>query len=174
MNIFSKLFSKGNNPKIKRELPLEHVYTCNDGQRLYTYKGEYFKDISSRYYLAVQESYNYLLKYNESKQEVIARFAAMEQSALQVISNSNKPAIVASAGSDLLQMIKEMRALSDGSIKVNQTILQSMFCMFYLFEDEKECGYNEAFNAKKLALLETMNPDDRDFFFTTLKKGLKL
>jgi hypothetical protein len=158
----------------KRDLPTEHCYTFQDGKRLYTYKGEYFQEISSRYYRSVQEAFNYLLLFNAPKSEVETMLSNMEESTAQVLANLNKPTLAAKAASDVLGMIKQLRAQQSGAMKANLTLLQSMFCMFYLLEDEKEGGYNEAYNAQKLALLDTMPPEDRDFFLHNLKKALKL
>jgi hypothetical protein len=171
--MIKKLLSKfRKNPK--RDLPTEHCYTFEDGKRLYTYKGEYFQEISSRYYRSVQEAFNYLLLYNAPKEEVETMLRNIEDSTAQVIANLHKPTLAAKSATDVMGMVKQLRSQQAGALKASMTLLQSMFCMFYLLEDEKEGGYNEAYNAQKLALLETMPPEDRDFFLHNLKKALKL
>ena len=43
-----------------------------------------------------------------------------------------------------------------------------LFCMFYLLEDEIEGGYSDAFNAKKLELINK-DIEMRDVFFSSVQ-----
>ena len=44
-----------------------------------------------------------------------------------------------------------------------------MFCMFFLLEDERETGYSEVHNKRKLELLN-QDPEKRDFFLSSLQQ----
>lgn len=167
INIIRRIFGK----KLKRELPLMHVHTFSTGERLYTYRQEDYGKISSRYYRNIQEATNYLQTFSLAKNE----WETAVKGCKDIITN----ALESSNVKDRTQALLDINSTFDWFIEkagglrnANETILEMMFCMFFILEDEKETGYSEINNKRKLDLLNE-NPDHRDFFLQNLKQNMK-
>lgn len=150
---------------MENKLALELAFTAPSGEKLYTYKEDDIGKISSRYYRQINEAMNYIQTFTLTK--------AQWDSAIDVIQKRIKDAL---DGGDKTQALLDVnstfdyfRKQMDDNKNANQILLESLFCMFYLLEDEKECGYSELHNAKKIALLNSLDVETRDFFFSSLK-----
>lgn len=164
--ILKRLFSK----KQKRELPVLHVYTFKSGEQLFTYRQEDFGKVSSRYYRNIMEATNYLQTFLLTKNE----WESAVNGCKNIITNS----LDSTNMKDRTQALIDINSTFDwfiskaqGLKNTNEIILEIMFCMFYILEEEKETGYSEIYNKKKVDLLNS-EPDTRDFFFQNLKKNI--
>lgn len=155
----------------KRELPLIHFHTFETGEKIYTYRQSDWGRLSSRYYRAINEASNNL-----------KNFAAKPEEWKAFISGGKALAL---AGMNC-ESVKDMREKhaemynafswweSRSAVKnPMETFLEMQYCLFFCLEDEKETGYSEIYNAKKIELLNNAPPETRDFFLQTVKEILK-
>lgn len=153
------------------KLPVEHVYTFETGEKLYTYRPEDYAKIQSRYYKNIQEAVNYIRTFVMTKQQwnesVEKAYELLEQAMVNPHQQKRNALIT-----DVLLMFKEYKRLATGLKNADQTLLESLFCMFYLLDDEITSTYSEKHNARKLELL-ALDPIMADFFLTNLKENLK-
>ena len=147
------------------KLPLELAYTFKTGEKLFTYREEDLGKISSRYYRQINEAINYIQTFSVTKSQW--------DSAVEVISERIKDAL---DGGDKTKCLLDINSTFDYFNKqmsdnknATQIMLESLFCMFYLLEDEQEGGYSELHNARKIALLNSEDEYIRDFFLQSLK-----
>lgn len=155
--------------RIKRELPVVHVHTFKTGERLYTYRPEDYGKISSRYYRNIQEATNYLQTFSLAKNEWEAAVFGCKElitNALESLKQQDRTQALLDINSTFDWFIDKVKGLKNA----NETILELLFCMFYLIDDEKETGYSEVHNQKKIALLN-LDPEMRDFFLSSLQKN---
>lgn len=156
--------------KKKTDIVLLHVHTFNDGTKLFTYREEDLGKVSSRYYRNIMEANNYLHTFLLTKEQWTTAVNELKKRSTEALaSNNNK---------ELVQTILDINSTLDWFIEktntlknANETILEMMFCMFFLLEDEVPTGYSEALNQKKIELLNE-NLEVRDFFLSNLKKNL--
>lgn len=156
-------------PDPKRELALIYVHTFQTGERLYTYKTEDYGKISARYNRNIQEATNYLQTFALTEKEWTKAVQGCKEIARNALHK----------GGDAVEALMDINSTMDwfisktsGLKNANETILEFMFCMFYVLEDEKETGYNKTYNDKKIALLNS-EPEMRDFFLDSLKQNTK-
>ena len=146
------------------ELELIHVHTFRTGDKLYTYKPEDLGKAHSRYYRDIQEALNYIKTFALTKSEWTASIEAMKKSIKSATNGGDK----AQALLDINTTLDYFDSKASGLKNSSETLYDSLFCMFYILEDENEMGYNKVFNQKKLELLDG-EPEMRDFFFKSLK-----
>jgi hypothetical protein len=154
--------------RIKRELPVIHVHTFKTGERLYTYRPEDYGKISSRYYRNIQEATNYLQTFSLAKNEWEAAVTGCKNliaDALESINMQDRTKALLDINSTFDWFLTKVTGLKNA----NETILEFMFCMFFLLEDERETGYSEVHNKRKLELLN-QDPEKRDFFLSSLQQ----
>ena len=154
--------------KDMQDIPLIHVHTFKTGEKLYTYSQEHYGAIASRYFYALNSALNYLTMYGTDK-ETVKRFFDTIQDKIKSILNSKDVQDNALAINTLIEFQK--------SYVFDKTALQLkyqeiLFTMFYLLEDEIAGGYNEAFNAKKLELINK-DAKMRDVFFSSVQSIAK-
>lgn len=154
--------------RIKRELPVIHVHTFKTGERLYTYRPEDYGKISSRYYRNIQEATNYLQTFSLAKNEWEAAVTGCKNIIADALESTNMQ--------DRTKALLDINSTFDwfltkvtGLKNANETILEFMFCMFFLLDDERETGYSEVHNKRKLELLN-QDPEKRDFFLSSLQQ----
>lgn len=154
--------------RIKRELPVIHVHTFKTGERLYTYRPEDYGKISSRYYRNIQEATNYLQTFSLAKNEWEAAVTGCKNIIADALESTNMQ--------DRTKALLDINSTFDwfltkvtGLKNANETILEFMFCMFFLLEDERETGYSEVHNKRKLELLN-QDTEKRDFFLSSLQQ----
>jgi hypothetical protein len=152
--------------KQKRELPLIFVYEFKTGEKIYTYRPEDFGKISSRYYRNVQEASNYLQTFAMTKNEW--------EKAVEGCKELIQAALTLGKTNDHIKALMDVNSTFDwflskasGIKGANETILEMLYCAFYVLDEERETGYNEACNKKKLDLLNN-EPEMRDFFLSSL------
>lgn len=163
MQRIKRLFRK----RTKRELPLVFVYEFKTGDRLYTYRPEDYGKISSRYYRNVQEAANYLQTFALTKPEWEGAITSLKDICLKALENGDKRDMV-KAITDVTSSLDWFMAKTAGLKGASEAVLEMLYCMFYILEDEKETGYNEANNKHKIDLLNA-EPEMRDFFLTSLQ-----
>ncbi len=156
-------------PEPKREFPVIYVYTFQTGERLYTYKPEDYGKIGSRYNRNIQEATNYLQTFALTEKEWKKAVEECKGIARAALHKGGDPV---GALMDINSTFDWFLSKVDGLKNANETILEFMFCMFYLLEEERATGYNKAYNDKKIALLNT-EPEMRDFFLDSLKQNIK-
>ena len=151
--------------KKESTLPLIYVHTFATGEKLYTYRPEDFGKISSRYYRSIQEASNYLNNFLLTKNEWESAVFKLKEIIAQSLDEKkgNKAQALLDINSTMDWFIDKMR----GSRSANEILLEHMFCMFYLLEDELPTGYSEIHNKRKIELLNA-DLDKRDFFLTSL------
>ena len=154
--------------RIKRELPVIHVHTFKTGERLYTDRTEDYGKISSRYYRNIQEATNYLQTFSLAKNEWEAAVTGCKNIIADALESTNMQ--------DRTKALLDINSTFDwfltkvtGLKNANETILEFMFCMFFLLDDERETGYSEVHNKRKLELLN-QDPEKRDFFLSSLQQ----
>lgn len=152
----------------KRELPVIHVHTFKTGERLYTYRPEDYGKISSRYYRNIQEATNYLQTFSLAKNEWEAAVAGCKNIIADALESTNVQ--------DRTKALLDINSTFDwfltkvtGLKNANETILEFMFCMFFLLDDERETGYSEVHNKRKIELLN-QDTEKRDFFLSSLQQ----
>ena len=156
--------------KKKSDIVLLHVHTFSDGTKLFTYREEDLGKVSSRYYRNIMEANNYLHTFLLTKEQWTTAVNELKKRSTEALaSNNNK---------ELVQTILDINSTLDWFIEksstlknANETILEMMFCMFFLLEDEVPTGYSEALNQKKIELLNE-NLEVRDFFLSNLKRNI--
>lgn len=149
-------------------LPLEECFTFKNGEKLYTYREQDFGKISSRYYRNVNEAINYIHTFALTKTQW--------NEAMSILENKIKDAF---DGGDKTQVLMDVKSTIDyfkfkmtENKNATQSLLEAIFCMFYLLEGEVDGGYNEVFNDKKIKLLNSEEESVRDFFFQSLKEQM--
>lgn len=157
--------------KPQRQLPLDHVFTFNDGTRLFTYKAEHYGQISSRHYRNIQEAVNYLMTFQMARPEWIAAIGKMDEQ-LDYAINESKQSPRTKSLVECKMIIKDFRDRAAGLKNANQTLLEYLFCTFYLIDDECEMGFSEVHNKRKIELLNE-DPLLADFFLTNLQQNMK-
>ena len=161
MNIFN-IFKKK-----KKGMSLIHVHTFATGEKLYTYRPEDFGKISSRYYRSIQEASNYLNNFLLTKNEWESTVFKLKEIIAQSLDEKkgNKTQALLDINSTMDWFIDKMRGMKSA----NEILLEQMFCMFYLLEDEVPTGYSDIHNKRKIELLNT-DMEKRDFFLTSLNE----
>jgi hypothetical protein len=147
------------------------VYTFEDGTKLYTYKAEHYGKISSRHYRNIQEAVNYLMTFYMTKHEWLEAVAKIKDN-LKFAIEEVKTAKRIDPLVNSLNILKDFEARAAGLKNANQTLMEYLFCTFYLIDDEKETGYSELHNARKIELLNS-DPLMADFFLTNLQQNMK-
>lgn len=169
MNIIRIIWNKIKPGKrVKRELPVIHVHTFKTGERLYTYRPEDYGKISSRYYRNIQEATNYLQTFSLAKNEWEAAVTGCKNliaDALESINMQDRTKALLDINSTFDWFLTKVTGLKNA----NETILEFMFCMFFLLDDERETGYSEVHNKRKLELLN-QDTEKRDFFLSSLQQ----
>jgi len=156
--------------KVKRELPLVFVYQFKTGESIYTYRPEDYGKISSRYYRGVQEAANYLQTFALTKNEWEQAVIKLKDMCLASLENADKREMI-KAITDVNSTLDWFIAKAAGLKGGGETVLEMLFCMFYVLEEESETGYNEAHNKYKIDLLNN-EPEMRDFFLTGLMERM--
>lgn len=154
--------------RVKRELPVIHIHTFKTGERLYTYRPEDYGKISSRYYRNIQEATNYLQTFSLAKNEWEAAVTGCKNliaDALESINMQDRTKALLDINSTFDWFLTKVTGLKNA----NETILEFMFCMFFLLEDERETGYSDVHNKRKLELLN-QDTEKRDFFLSSLQQ----
>lgn len=158
-SIYRILFPK----KVQRKSKLELAFTFPNGRTLWTYGENDFLNISSRYYSAIQTEIKHLEILHQTKAQWQKAIEFANKTCVDILENDNRRDTI-----EKVTQIKELFSSFDQAIKgINsstQTIVEMMFCMFYLLDDEHEYGYNEAKNAEKLALINS-EPAAKELFF---------
>lgn len=155
----------------KKELTLDHVHTFRDGTRLYTYRAEDWGNIASRYYTAIQSHLANVEIFGQTKAEwerSIHEVQARSLEALEVGEFKNYVKFT----TNMNQLANYWQNKIIGIKTINDSLISSMFCCFYLIDGETKYGYSEENNKKKLALLEK-EPEMREIFFLKVKKSLE-
>ena len=165
--MFKKLINKFKKKKkeIERKFSLIHVYTFPTGEKLYTYKAEDWGNISSRYYRNVQESIKYLQTFLLTKNEWESAVKKCKELCKEAVKKRDNT-------EDVMQVYNSLDWFERKMVEArtsNEIVLEMLFCMFYLLEDEQEFGYSPIHNEKKIELLN-QNIEMKDFFLTNLKK----
>ena len=160
LNIFKK-------KKKERNMSLIHVHTFKTGEKLYTYRPEDFGKLSSRYYRSIQEASNYLNNFLLTKNEWESTVFKLKEIIAQSLDEKkgNKTQALLDINSTMDWFIDKMRGMKSA----NEILLEQMFCMFYLLEDEVPTGYSDIHNKRKIELLNT-DMEKRDFFLTSLNE----
>lgn len=152
--------------KIKRELPLIKVHTFKDGTNIYTYRVDDFGKISSRYYYAIQEASNYLQTFYLTKVEWESAIKIIKEEIKGALDN---PKIRTESLININSIVDSFQFKASNLKGTNETMNELLYCMFYVLEDEKEMGYSEINNKRKIELLKG-EPEMMDFFLTPLKE----
>lgn len=154
----------------EKKINLKHVHTFKNGRKLYTYNDEDLASVSSRYYRNVMSATNYLKIFSMDK--------VLWETSIDTLKQTIKQALSSNDTNDKVNALLDINSTLDWfkdkatNIKgTNETILEMLFCMFFLLEEEEPTGYNEELNKQKVELL---NEDlkVRDFFFQYLKTNL--
>lgn len=166
MNWLKKLFKKK-----EKDLSLIHVHTFKGGQMLYTYRQEDWGNIANRYYTAIQSHLAHVEIFGMTKAKFEATIKMVREKSMEAIETSDFKAYANFAVT--MHSIADMWEADMKTHKtVNQDLIDSMFCCFYLLDSETKFGYNEENNKKKLALIET-EPEMREVFFSQVKTTLE-
>ncbi len=156
--------------KKKQDISLVLAYEFSNGRKLYTYKEEDLGKVSSRYYRNLMEANNYLTTFALTKEQWTTAIIELQERFKNSLANGSKEELVQSI-LDANNTMSWFREKTENIKGANETILELMFCMFYLLEEEEPTGYNERLNEEKIALLNK-DLEVRDFFLSSLKKNL--
>ena len=149
-------------------LPLELVYTFTTGEKLFTYRSEDVSKISSRYYRAIQECVNYITTFGVTKDQWKSATQLMKDRIEDAIEKGTHVKCLMDINTSIDYFNKQI----EDNRNASQVILEELFCMFFVLEQESETGYQESFNKKKKELLNSCDEVQRDFFLQSLKECL--
>lgn len=162
--------------KIKRifarkdgKLPLIHYHTFKSGEKLYTYRPEDYGKLSSRYYRAIAEQMNYINMYQFDKAKTISNFSMIQDKCKEIAGGSDDYIKLAM---DIYSMVEFQKTIPMNKTSIQLKFYEVLFCMFFILDEEIECGYNEAMNDKKLKLLFKEDESTKDTFFLHVKEIL--
>lgn len=162
--------------KIKRifarkdgKLPLIHYHTFKSGEKLYTYRPEDYGKLSSRYYRAISEQLEFIIIHKMDKASAYSNYNLMQDKCKE-IAGGNDDYIKLSM--DIYAMLEFMKTLPTNKTTVELKFYEVLFCMFFILDEEIDCGYNEAMNDKKLKLLFKEDESTKDTFFLHVKEIL--
>lgn len=164
--IIKRIFKR----KIKRELDVVHCYTFGDGVKLYTYKENDYGKIKSRYYDNIQELINNIILFGVGQKEIESLRTNIVRIHADVLAGKLE---IATSFNEIVQAVLYVIDNAGYLKNQNQSILEQMFCMFYILEDEIEMGYDVEKNKTKINYLKTIPINDRDFFLNSLERILK-
>ena len=168
INKIKNLFRK----KDLRKIPLTHVHTFKTGEKLYTYSQEHYGTIASRYWYALNRALNYITMYGQDEQAVKKYFEIVQTNVKQILNGIN----IQDSALAINTLTEFQKQYVFDKTALQFKYQEMLFTMFYLLEDEVEGGYNDAFNAKKLELINK-DSEMRDVFFSsvqTIAKDLEI
>jgi hypothetical protein len=158
-------------PEVQRLTKLQLAYTFANGRTLWTYGEADFLNISSRYYSAIQTEMVHLEILHQTKKQWEEAVKYGDKICLDLIENSKDARYVIDQATQLRQLFTSFDLQNKGIVSSSQRLIEMMFCMFFLLDDEAEFGYNEAKNAEKLALINE-DPIAKELFFSQVAKIL--
>jgi hypothetical protein len=160
INKIKNLFRK----KDLRKIPLIHVHTFKTGEKLFTYSKEHYGTIASRYWYALNRALNYITMYGQDEQAVKKYFEIVQTNVKQILDGVN----VQDSALAINTLTEFQKQYVFDKTALQFKYQEILFTMFYLLDEEIEGGYNDAFNAKKLELI---NKDSkmRDVFFSSVQ-----
>jgi hypothetical protein len=157
--------------KVQRATKLQLAYTFANGRTLYTYGENDFLNISSRYYSAIQTEMVHLEILHQTKHQWKQAIMFGDKACLDIIENAKDSRIVIDIATQLRGLFTNFDLQNKGIVSSSQRIIEMMFCMFFLLDDEAEFGYNEQKNAEKLELINS-DPAAKELFFSQVAKIL--
>ena len=160
LNRIKNIFRK----KDKRSIPLIHVHTFKSGEKLYTYSKEHYGTIASRYWYALNQALNYITMYGQDERSVKLALANIQDLVQKMTLGQD----IQKNGFDANTNIEFLKSYVGNKTSLQLKYQEMLFCMFYLLEDEIEGGYSDAFNAKKLELINK-DIEMRDVFFSSVQ-----
>ena len=158
--MYKNIFRK----KDKRSIPLIHVHTFKSGEKLYTYSKEHYGTIASRYWYALNQALNYITMYGQDERSVKSALANIQDLVQKMTLGQD----IQKNGFDANTNIEFLKSYVGNKTSLQLKYQEMLFCMFYLLEDEIEGGYSDAFNAKKLELINK-DIEMRDVFFSSVQ-----
>lgn len=166
--IFRILFPK----KVQRVSKLQLVHTFANGRTLWSYGENDFLNIASRYYSAIQTEMVHLEILQQTKKQWEQAKMYGEKTCIDIIENSKDSRLVIDYATQLRSLFVNFELAVKALKSSQQEIIEMMFCMFFLLDDEHEFGYNEAKNKEKLDLINT-DPVAKELFFSQVQKILQ-
>jgi hypothetical protein len=166
--IFRILFPK----KVQRKSKLILAHTFENGRTLWTYGENDFLNISSRYYSAIQTEMVHLEVLQQTKKQWQQAKMYGEKTCVDIMEQANDARQVIEYASQLKQLFVNFELAAKAIKSSQQELIEMMFCMFFLLDDEHEFGYNEAKNKEKLDLINT-DPVAKELFFSQVQKILQ-
>jgi len=158
-------------PKVERKSKLKIVHTFQNGRTLWTYEDNDFLNISSRYYSAIMTEMVHLEILHQTKHQWKTAVKYGNETCLDIIEQSDDRRTVIDKATQLKQLFNNFDLSIQGIQSSSQTLIEMMFCMFFLLDDESEFGYNEAKNKEKLDLINS-EPYAKELFFCQVEKIL--
>lgn len=158
--------------KVQRATKLQLAYTFANGRELYTYGEQDFLNISSRYYSAIQTEMVHLEILHQTKSQWKEAVKYGDKACLDIIENAKDSRTVIDLATQLRGLFTTFDLQNKGIISSSQRLIEMMFCMFFLLDDEAEFGYNEAKNDEKLELINS-DPAAKELFFSQVQKILQ-
>lgn len=152
-----------------KKLPLIHVHTFKNGTNLYTYNTHHYGYIASRYFKAINELFNNLLLFNTDKSTFDKSLDSIKDKLKLIASGSCD---ITDEAMQAYSVVEYLKSLPNNRTAINLSIQETLFCMFYLIDEEIEGGYNQVLNKRKLELI---SEDEyyRDFFFQNVEDIMK-
>ena len=145
-----------------REVELVEVFTFQTGEKLYTYNFADLGKINSRHYRGLQEARNALEFWGMSQK----RWEASLDEVIKCSEMHSKKEITDDEYNTQVRRWADYFKTAKRELKsADETVLEYLFCMFFVLDEEKELGYDEVNNKKKLKLLYE-NPAVADFFLS--------
>jgi hypothetical protein len=146
--------------KVKRELPLIKVHTFKTGEELFTYRPMDYGKISSRYYRMIQELIKAITAFGMLPYQWKAAVGMVKENNIKALKGQFD---MVEAATDTIQTMDYFLNKYSNTSTLDEEYWNTLFCMFYILEEEKESGYNAAYNQRKLDLLD-QEPEERVFF----------
>jgi len=157
MKIFKRFLKK--QQKIREGLVLAHTFA--NGERLWTYPDDKIHLVCIAHEFTINEYKNFLLLLNQSMHESKILAEKVKEKIQYILTTGDyvKPS------TDILTLIEYQLTLPHKITEIENELKETLFCMFFLTDEEKPFVYDIQANAKKIRLLNTDLEQKAKFFF---------
>lgn len=152
----------------KQKEGMVYVYTFKDGTTLWTYPESKLQFVAIAHEQQVSQYRNFLLLLNKNKHE--ARVLADKTIALLrgILSGGD----VAQLATQAITLLEYNLTLPLNISDAESKLIEALFCMYYITDEENPYTYNEFENEKKIRLINEV-PEKRAEFFFALQKSAR-
>lgn len=145
------------------------VFTFPDGRKVFQIKDDYVEQLPAKKLLFIQENSNYIAYLGVSKSTMEAAHSTIKQKAFELfgyVELDNK-AKLQERCNDIVKVVEALDSTRLEYDNTNETIMLSLFDLFFFFDNETPLTYSEQSLEQKRYYLNEY-PFFRNFFFQKL------